>query len=40
MSQWKRQLLVGASESIRQGKQSKDKQEGKAKEAELFQQIG
>ena len=46
MSQWKRQLLDGASELFTRGKQSKDKEkgqakeEGQAKEAELFQQIG
>ena len=39
-SQWKRQLLDGASELFTRGKKSKDKQEGEAKEAELFQQIG
>ncbi len=38
VSQWKRQLLDGASELFTRGKQSKDK--GQAKEAELFQQIG
>jgi len=40
VSQWKRQLLDGASELFIRGKQSKDKDEGQAKEAELFQQIG
>ena len=40
MSQWKRQLLDGASELFIRGKQTKDKDEGQAKEAELFQQIG
>ncbi len=40
VSQWKRQLLDGASELFTRGKQSKDKEEGQAKEAELFQQIG
>ena len=34
VSQWKRQLLDGASELFIKGKQTKDK------EAELFQQIG
>ena len=34
VSQWKRQLLEGASELFTRGKKSKDK------EAELFQQIG
>ena len=40
VSQWKRQLLDGASELFTRGKTSKGKQEGQAKEAELFQQIG
>jgi len=40
MSQWKRQLLYGASELFTRGKQTKDKEKGKVKEAELFQQIG
>jgi len=40
VSQWKRQLLDGASELFIRGKQTKDKDEGQAKEAELFQQIG
>jgi hypothetical protein len=40
VSQWKRQLLEGASELFTRGKKSKDKQKGQAKEAELFQQIG
>ena len=40
VSQWKRQLLDGASELFTQGKKSKDKEEGQAKEAELFQEIG
>ncbi len=38
MSQWKRQLLDGASELLTRGKKSKDKEEGQVKEAELFQQ--
>jgi hypothetical protein len=38
--QWKRQLLDGASELFIRGKQTKDKDEGQAKEAELFQKIG
>jgi transposase-like protein len=38
MSQWKRQLLDGASELFTLGKQSKDKEEAHAKEAELIQQ--
>ena len=40
VSQWKRQLLDGASELFIRGKKSKDKGEGQAKEAELFQEIG
>jgi transposase len=40
VSQWKRQLLDGASDLFTRGKKSKDKEEGQAKEAELFQQIG
>jgi putative transposase len=39
VSQWKRQLLDGASELFTRGKTTKDKEEGQAKEAELFQQI-
>jgi transposase-like protein len=40
VSQWKRQLLDGASELFPRGKKTKDMEEGQAKEAELFQQIG
>ncbi len=40
VSQWKRQLLDGASELFTRGKQSKNKEEVQAKEAELFQQLG
>jgi transposase-like protein len=40
VSQWKRQLLDGASELFTRGKKTKDQEEGQAKEAELFQQIG
>ena len=40
VSQWKRQLLDGASELFSKGKKTKDKAEGQTKEAELFQQIG
>ena len=40
VSQWKRQLLVGASELFSRGKNTKDKEKGQAKEAELFHQIG
>ena len=39
VSQWKRQLLDGASELFTRGKKAKDKEEEQAKEAELFQQI-
>jgi putative transposase len=37
VSQWKRQLLDGASELFTRGKRSKDQNEVQAKEAELFQ---
>lgn len=37
-SQWKQQLLDGASELLTRGKKCKDMEEGQAKEAELFQQ--
>ena len=40
VSQWKRQLLDGASEMFTRGNKIKDKDEGQAKEAELFKQIG
>ena len=40
VSQWKRQLLDGASELFTSGKKSKETGENQAKEAELFQQIG
>jgi len=40
VSQWKNQLLEGASEQFTRGKKSNDKEEVQAKEAELFQQIG
>ena len=40
VSQWKRQLLDGACELFIRDRQTKDKNEGQAKEAELFQQIG
>jgi transposase-like protein len=40
VSQWKRQLLDSASELFTRGQKTKDKEEGQAKEAELFQQIG
>ena len=38
VSQWKRQLLDGASDLFTRGKKIKGKEEGQAKEAELFQQ--
>ncbi len=38
VSQWKRQLLDGASELVIRGKKTNDKEVGQAKEAELFQQ--
>ena len=40
VSQWKRQLLDGACELFTRWKKTRDKEEGQAKEAELFQQIG
>ena len=40
VSQWKRQLLDGASELFTRGRKTKAKVDGHAKEAELFQQIG
>ena len=40
VSQWKRQLLDGASELFTRTNKTKDKDEGQAKDAELFQQIG
>jgi putative transposase len=40
VSQWKKQLLEGSSELFTRGKKSQSKDEGQAKEAELFQQIG
>lgn len=40
VSQWKKQLLEGASELFIRGKKSSDKNDSHAKEAELFQQIG
>ena len=39
VSQWRRQLLDGAGVPLTQGKKTKDKEDGQAKEAELFQQI-
>jgi len=40
VGQWKRLLLDGVSELFTRGKTTKNKEEGQAKEAELFQQIG
>ncbi len=40
VSQWKRQLVDGASKLFTRGSKSKDKEEVQAKEAELLQQIG
>ena len=40
VSQWKKQLLVGASELFTKGKKTKEKGDAQGKEAELFQQIG
>ena len=40
VSQWKKQLLDGASELFTRGKKNKVKEESQVKEAELFQQIG
>ncbi|WP_094510537.1 transposase [Synechococcus sp. MW101C3] len=37
-SQWKRQLLDGATERFTRGKEPNGKDEGQAKEAELFHQ--
>ena len=40
VSQWKRQLLDGASELFTRCMHTKVKEEGQAKEADLIQQIG
>ena len=40
VSQWKKQLLEGASDLFTRGKKTPAKDESQAKEAELFQQIG
>jgi putative transposase len=40
VSQWKKQLLEGASELFTRGKKNQAKDESQVKEAELFQQIG
>ena len=39
VTQWKKQLLDDACELLARGKQRKEKEEGQAKEAELFLQI-
>ncbi|WP_255147005.1 transposase [Synechococcus sp. ATX 2A4] len=40
VSQWKKQLLEGASDLFTRGNKTQPKDESQAKEAELFQQIG
>jgi hypothetical protein len=40
VSQWKKQLLAGASKLFSPGKKSEKKGDSQAKESELFQQIG
>jgi putative transposase len=40
VSQRKKQLLEGSNELFTRGKKIQSKDEGQAKEAELFQQIG
>jgi len=40
VSQWRKQLLEGASHLFTRSKKTQAKEEGQAKEAELFQQIG
>ena len=40
VSQWKKQLLEGASELFSRGRKDKDKEDSQAKEAELFHHIG
>jgi transposase len=40
LSQWKKQLLEGASDLFNPGKKSKDREDCHAKESELFQQFG
>ena len=40
VSQWKKQLLDGASELFSRGRKSKDKEEGQAKEASCFNRSG
>jgi transposase-like protein len=40
VSQWKKQMLDGASEVFTRGKRTQAKEDSQAKEADLFQQIG
>jgi putative transposase len=40
VSQWKKQLLEGASDLFTRGNKTQSRDESQAKEAELFQQIG
>jgi len=40
VSQWNKQLLEGASDLFTRGKKTPTKVESRAKETELFQQIG
>jgi hypothetical protein len=40
VSEWKRQLLDGASDLFTRGNKTQDKDEWPAKESELFQRIG
>jgi putative transposase len=40
VSEWKRQLLDGASDLFTRDNKTKDKDEWPAKESELFQRIG
>jgi putative transposase len=40
VSQWKKQLLEGASDQFTRGKKTQAKAKSQVKEAELFQQIG
>ena len=40
VSQWKKQFLEGSSQLFTRGKKSQAKDEGQAKEADLFQHIG
>jgi putative transposase len=40
VSQWKKQLLDGASDLFLRGKKTQDKDDQQARESELFQEIG